>query len=377
MEAWSIHHLIKEANRQGNLSKESIIDLQCYAQNLIKNDVPVIFTLMHLAFITNLNYDFLYGTVSRRFDKSNYRMFSIRKRNGKHRFIHAAIKNLHILHNYINKEILKNIPIHPCAYAFNRNGGILKCAQKHCGCEWLLQFDLKDFFFSITESNVYNVFKSIGYKDILAFELARICTTTRLPRSYNMPRNKNAYNYKQYKYDLIGVLPQGAATSPALSNLVAKNLDEELQEYAKNLGFVYTRYADDLTFSTVSLPNNLSIDTIRRQIIKIIKKNHFIENKEKSRIAGPGAKKLVLGLLVDGKQPRISKEGFKRIEGLLYIIKKFGLQSVAKERGFYSTYGLMNHLIGLMAYLKDVDIAKYNKIEPLFSEIKSRYGELF
>lgn len=377
MEAWSIHHLIKEANKQGNLSQESIINLQCYAQNLIKNNVPVIFTLMHLAFIANLNYDFLYGTVSRRFDKSNYRMFSIRKRNGKHRFIHAAIKKLHLLQDYINKEILQKVPTHPSSYAFNKNGGILKCAQMHCGCRWLLQFDLKDFFFSITEANVYNVFKSLGYRDILAFELARICTTTHLPRSYNIPRNKYNNMYKQYKCSLIGVLPQGAATSPALSNLVAKNLDMDLQEYAQNIGFVYTRYADDLTFSSVNLPPNLSINTIRKQIINIIRKNHFMENKEKIRIAGPGAKKMVLGLLVDGNKARISKEGFRRIEGLLYIINKFGLESVANNRGFNSAYGLMKHLIGLMAYLKDIDSDKYNKMKPIFLEIKKKYNDLF
>ncbi len=374
MEVWSIHQLIEEAKKQNNLSQDNIIELQRYAQNLIKNEVPVIFSLMHLSVITNLDYDFLYKTVSRRFDKSNYRMFSIRKRSGKYRFIHASIKKLHILQKYINQEILKKIPTHPNSYAFKDNCNIVQCAKMHCGCKWLLQFDLKDFFFSITEKEVYNVFKSLGYRDILAFEFARICTTTRLPRSYNVPRNKNINKYKQYEYSLIGVLPQGAATSPALSNLIARKLDEDLQEYAQNFGFVYTRYADDLTFSSVNLPPNLSINTIRQQIIKIIRKNHFTENKDKIRIAGPGAKKLVLGLLVDGNNPRISKEGFKRIEGLLYVIKKFEPQSVAKIKGFDSVYGLMNHLTGLMAYLKDVDIDKYNKIQPLFLEIKSTYS---
>lgn len=374
MEVWSIHQLIKEAKKQNNLSQDNIIELQRYAQNLIKNEVPVIFSLMHLSVITNLDYGFLYKTVSRCFDKSNYRMFSIRKRSGKYRFIHASIKKLHILQKYINQEILKKIPTHPNSYAFKDNCNIVQCAKMHCGCKWLLQFDLKDFFFSITEKEVYNVFKSLGYRDILAFEFARICTTTRLPRSCNVPRNKNINKYKQYEYSLIGVLPQGAATSPALSNLVARKLDEDLQEYAQNFGFVYTRYADDLTFSSVNLPPNLSINTIRQQIIKIIRKNHFTENKEKIRIAGPGAKKLVLGLLVDGNNPRISKEGFKRIEGLLYVIKKFEPQSVAKIKGFDSVYGLMNHLTGLMAYLKDVDIDKYNKIQPLFLEIKNTYS---
>ena len=85
---------------------------------------------------------------------------------------------------------------------------------------------------------------------------------------------------------------------------------------------------------------------------------------------------MVLGFLVDGNNPRISKEKIKRIEELLYVIKNFESQSVAKIKGFDSVYGLMNHLSVLMTYLKDVDIDKSNKIQPLFLEIKNTYSLL-
>ena len=75
-------------------------------------------------------------------------------------------------------------------------------------------------------------------------------------------------------YPWLGVLPQGAPTSPMLSNLVAKNLDEDLYEYSQNNNFIYSRYADDLTFSAFMLPSK-SIALIKREIIHIIRKNGF------------------------------------------------------------------------------------------------------
>ena len=93
-----------------------------------------------------------------------------------------------------------------------------------------------------------------------------------------------------------------------LSNMAARKLDDQLSAFALNNGFVYTRYADDITISARELPPGASIAGIRREVIRIIRTCAFRENKKKSRIAGPGSRKAVLGLLVDGDQPRISKQ---------------------------------------------------------------------
>jgi RNA-directed DNA polymerase len=157
----------------------------------------------------------------------------------------------------------------------------------------------------------------------------------------------------------IGVLPQGAPSSPMLSNLAAMALDEDLYAFTLDNGFVYTRYADDLTFSAVNLPSCMTIGKIRNQIIQIIRKNRFKENVNKIRIAGPGAKKIVLGLLVDGNQPRISKEMYKRIDRHIYAVNKFGWEDTAKHEDFDSAFGFNNHLLGLISYLKDVDFDRH------------------
>ena len=136
---------------------------------------------------------------------------------------------------------------------------------------------------------------------------------------------------------------------------------------------IYTRYADDIAISSCKIPLMKSKSLIINDIISIIRKNNFIENREKINISGPGSKKLILGLLVDGNRVRISKEMYKRINIKLYAINKFGLNEVAKRYGFYSSYGLYNHIEGLLAYVKDVDPKRWHEFYQKFKNIKKEW----
>jgi len=118
------------------------------------------------------------------------------------------------------------------------------------------------------------------------------------------------------------------------------------------------------------LPPKKSIARIKREIISIIRKNGFSENCEKIRVAGPGAKKLILGLLVDGEKPRLTKELRKRIDRNLYSIEKFGIKAVASNDGFDSVYGFFNHISGLMSFIHDVDIDQWENFYSRFQKIK-------
>ena len=357
MEAWSVHHLFDKA--QEKLGPETAFELRKYAQHLMNVRLPVIFSLGHLAEITQSDYQFLRDTVRRKRETANYKMFAIKKRSGGRRFIHAVSGQLISVQKFINTEILQKISPHPCSYAFHRSGGIRDCAATHCGATWLFQYDLSDFFYGINEKDVFQVFERLGYRKLLSFELARICTTTRLPKHLNRylrSRNSRTDEGMPYKKpDTIGVLPQGAPTSPMLSNLIAEDLDIRLNEFADKNGFAYTRYADDLTLSARNLPQTMSLGDIHRRIVGIIRSCGFRENKKKIRIAGPGSKKIVLGLLVDGERPRISKETYNRIDRHLYASKRFGIVQTAEHEGFDSAYGFYNHLSGLVAFVSDVD----------------------
>lgn len=375
MEAWSTHQLIQQG--KDALDAASLTSLREYAQALKAQRLPVVFTLNHLAKITGVPYPVLLNTVNRKRETANYKMFAISKRSGGRRHIHAVHKHLHRVHQFINQEILQQVKQHYASQAFHPGGGIRQCAQMHCGARWLFQFDLQDFFYSINEVDVYKIFKGLGYKPLLAFELARLCTTTRLPKhkKYLLLPSYRSEHFKGYKFyhsahTPVGVLPQGAATSPMLSNLAAKQMDQAFATLSDELGAVYTRYADDITLSLAErLPDGVTTGAIYRRVQQIIKGHGFQSNKNKTRVAGPGSKKVVLGLLVDGQSPRLSKPMYKRIERLLYACGKFGLEATAKHEGFDSVLGFENHLAGLIAFTKDVDVERWGEFSQEFYTI--------
>ena len=380
MDNWSAHHIFENTSKILDISKA--LQIQCYTNNLLCKRIPVIFSLAHLGKIIGIDYNFLHSTVNRKRESSNYNLFSIHKRSGGLRFIHAVNGQLFKVQKYINNEILRHIYPHPTSYAFHCSGGIRQCAERHCGCQWLFHFDLRDFFYTISEKQVFKIFKEIGYKPLLAFELARLCTTIRLPKDKNQyikSIDENSFDYTDESfpyqpYHWLGVLPQGAPTSPMLSNLVAKKLDDDLFSYAQENGFIYTRYADDLIFSASILPENKSIGRINKEIITIIRKNGFHENPQKTHVAGPGAKKVVLGLLVDGPKPKLIKEIRYRIDKHFYLINKFDIKNAANHYQFDSVYGYVKHIAGLMSFVHDVDQDLWKKYFQDFQKIQKIYS---
>lgn len=392
MENWSAHQLYNSA--KPFLGNEKAQELVRYSNDLRDEGLPVIFSLNHLAKITGAPYKTLHDTINRKRESSNYRMYAIKKRSGGRRFIHAVASPLYEVQEFVNSCLLQACTPHSNSFAFHASGGIRECASVHCGARWLFQFDLMDFFYSVSEIDCYKVFRTLGYKHLLAFELGRLCTTTRLPKhcptakrvvagSWVYSREAGDYVFARtivarpgFPYSMrnrrLGVLPQGAPSSPMLANLAAHKLDCCLKAYADESGLIYSRYADDLTFSAIDLKHNRS--RIRANVIKLIRQSGFYENVKKIRIAGPGSRKVVLGLLVDGEQPRLSKAMYKRIDRLLYGALQFGFQSSAAHFSFDSAYGFHNHLSGLVSFVKSVDQKRWKDFFERLKEAKERWG---
>jgi RNA-directed DNA polymerase len=361
---WSIHTLHKSAIKEH--SEEIALGIKDYALNLISQNLPVIFSLTHLAHITGVDSSILEQSIARTRERADYNIFAIRKRSGGKRYIHASRSELFSVQKFLNQELLQKLSCHSSAYAFSKGSSIYKCAAQHCDARWLLQFDLKDFFYSINEHQVFDLFLSLGYKKLLAFEMARICTTTRLPlekRKYLIEIEKWRRISENLPYEplsTIGVLPQGAPTSPMLSNMIAKDLDVDISKYATSNNLIYTRYADDITLSAYSLDKK-RIGKILNSVHHLIIEHGFHENLKKRRVSGPGSRKVVLGLLIDNEKPRLQKHTKKRINGILYAINKFGLKATADHIGFQSTLGLYHHIGGLISSIKNIDIGYFFK----------------
>ncbi len=272
----------------------------------------------------------------------------------------------------MDKFILSKISCSPFSFAFNKGQSIVECAEQHLGCTWLIKLDLRHFFESLSEIQVYRVFSSIGYDNLLAFEMARLTTKVSKATSGKYKKanwiSKFPSPIEAYEDHRIGHLPQGAATSPKLSNIIMRDLDYEISEAVKNYNMTFTRYADDIAFSTNSSDfNRAKCLEIIRKVYSLLPKYGLRPNPQKAKIIPPGSRKNVLGLLVNSDKVCLSKSFKNRLECHLYFCNKDPLAH-SNHRGFDSVLGLKNYIRGLLSYAEQVDSSYKDKILDKYGE---------
>lgn len=339
-----------------------VIDAAIAAQEAIRSraaGLAPVLTLAHLAQLTNVDYHFLRDVVSR--STSPYYTFSIRKRNGNGvREISVPDRRLRWVQTWVHDHILSKIPSGPHSYAYGRDDSIFRCASRHSGSRWLIKIDISNFFHSIHEKLIYGIFREFAYGRLISFEMARLCT--RIPRNPELRISYAAKNdYLIESYSSIGTiaagsLPMGAPTSPLLSNLFMRDVDEKIHVAASSLGLVYTRYADDLIFSNSS-PGFSRADAREhiRACRAILRSYALRVNPDKVVIAPPGARKVVLGLIVNDRVPRLAREFKGRLRQHYHYLRQYGAVEHARYRGFDSALVLERHLLGLIAFATQVE----------------------
>lgn len=325
-----------------------------------RRGVPSILTLRHLAHRIEVDYRFLRSVVA---DASGsfYRDFQISKRNGGIRRIVVPEPRLKAVQRWIVREILVSQQVHPNSFAYARKSSIKACAERHVGAGWLIKLDIHDFFESIAESRVYQVFRDIGYQPLVSFELARLCTRVWVAPAPNVDDARRIPNAAKrgivaYTRRYTGYLPQGAPTSPMLSNLVCRGLDSDLAAMADALGLTVTRYSDDLTFSAPAAGlDRTRVAVLIGEVRATLLRHGFRLHEKKTSISPPGSRKLVLGLLVDRDRPRLSRDMRSRIADHVRGIEKFGLTAHAKARSFDAISGMVAHIEGLLRFAAHID----------------------
>lgn len=190
-------------------------------------------------------------------------------------------------------------------------------ARRHLHQNYILNLDLKDFFPSISQPRVWARLKlpPFNFQPKIASLIAGIC-------SIKKTVNKDGVKTTVY------VLPQGAPTSPILSNAVCEKLDRRLRGLAKRFRVNYTRYADDITFS--GMRNVFKEDGFKVELERIIEDQNFHINRSKTRIQVAGNHQEVTGLTV-GEKVNVSKKYVKSIRSLLYIWMKYGYNEAYKK----------------------------------------------
>ena len=333
--------------------------------------LPPVFTLKHLAELTNNEY-FTLRSVVKRDEPDPYRIFRIRKRpsfEGEQRFRIITVPQPSLLRTqrWIAQSILANTTPHAASVAFAKGSKIRDAAIPHCGGRWLIKLDVRNFFESISEISVYRVFRSLGYQALISFEMSRICTrlggATRMKAKKRWWADQDRWSidsyriYRHWSGPTLGHLPQGAPTSPMLANLAMRTFDDEVDAIADAHGLAFTRYADDLTLSSRADFDRAKVAHIIGQVYSVMGRHGLSPNVTKTRVTPPGSRKIVLGLLVDGKQPKLPREFKQTMRRHIHYLTRPDVGPVrhAQARGFASTTGLKHHIQGLLGFAKQIE----------------------
>lgn len=275
-------------------------------------------TRRDLADLLEVKYETFDFHVRRSPEARRYRKFKIPKKSGSPREIWAPATALAIIQRKLNQVLQAAYAKKGCVYGFVEGRSIVDNARQHVNRRWVLNVDLRDFFPGIRFGRVMGSFEQppYGLPHEVAIALAQVCCF------------KNS-------------LPQGAPTSPIVSNIVAAKLDSRLRALANQSKCTYTRYADDITISTNlrEMPRGFGIRGDRRNrsarvgtlLNGELEKEHFFVNPRKVRLQGRHQRQEVTGLIVNGKSPNVPAEFSRQLRAMLYSWEKLGY-TAAKQR---------------------------------------------
>jgi RNA-directed DNA polymerase len=250
--------------------------------------------------------------------RTHYVRFSVPKKSGGTRELAAPHLSLKKCQQWILNRIVAKLPAHDAAHGFVPGRSTVTNAQQHVGRQVVVNLDLCDFFPTITFPRVRGLFVQLGYSPAAATILALLATES--------PRRTMSYA-GQTLHVATGprALPQGACTSPALSNLIARRLDSRLTGICKKLGWTYTRYADDLTFSTSGEAAG-RIGYLLARVRHIAQNEGFAVNGKKTRVLRRHTAQVVTGLVVNEK-PGVRRTEVRRLRAILHRAKAEGLDA--------------------------------------------------
>lgn len=289
-----------------------------------------------------------------------YQTFAVHKRSGKQRIINAPDRRLKMLQRKICDLLTllykRRNPVH----GFVAERSVKTNAQSHIGSKYVANLDLKDFFPSITERRVTGVLTALGIGRDVAEILSSICCVN-------------------------GGLPQGAPSSPILSNMICFRLDKELMTFAKGARCIYTRYADDLTFSSYQPLTGLfeappppsgsfAPDALAPGLASIFDANGFVINPEKAHYADRNSRRTVTGIRVN-EVLNVDRRFVRNLRAALRSVEVLGKK--AAEAKFHTEHGgsaaIGSYLQGKLSWLGHIK----GPSDPVFRGMASRFNRSF
>jgi retron-type reverse transcriptase len=286
----------------------------------------------------------------------HYYYFSMPKKSGGQRMLAAPHRQLEAAQRWILDSILNRLPVHDAAHGFVTGRSVATNAEPHVGASVVVNSDLEDFFPTITFARVDGLFRSMGYSPAVATILALLCT--------ECPRRQMQYDGTVY-FAATGPrgLPQGACTSPAISNLICRRLDHRMASMAAKLKWNYTRYADDITWSATEEAGP-SIGYVLARIRHISEDEGFRVNGKKTRVLRPSQRQTVTGIVVNDRLS-IPRKTIRRIRAILHNARRTGLQ--AQNRDDHPDFA--GWLQGMIAWISMVNPEQGRRLDAMFQEL--------
>jgi len=280
----------------------------------------------------------------------HYVYFDVPKKSGGLRRLSAPHRKLAEVQHWVLTQILNLLPVHPCAHGFVAQHSVLTNAEPHVGASVVINVDLSSFFSTITFPRVDGMFRKLGYSPAVATILALLCT--------ECPRQMLTLGDTIY-YAATGprALPQGACTSPAISNQIAAKLDRRMTAMAVKLNWKYTRYADDLTWSTTG-EISPSIGYVLARLRHIVQDEGFELNHAKTRIQRRSQQQSVTGVVVNDRMS-VPRQTIRQIRAILHNARQTGLD--AQNRDEHPHFH--DWLAGMIGWIKMVNPEQGEKLQ--------------
>lgn len=314
----SYKNKFKEKALNNGYSLDNVNRCLDYAIPLLKKDLPVIYNTTHFSLLVGYNLNYIKRAI--KFTPYFYRRFSIQKTNNEPRILHEPLPSLKEIQEWILNQILYKCKVSRYAKAYVPNRSIKEHTIYHTDEKMVLTLDIKNFFNTIKFKDVENLFLQLGYSKRVSNLLTKLC----------------------YRND---ELPQGAPTSPYISNLILFDFDNNISKYCMEKKVKYTRYADDLAFSGDLLPKEIEL-----LVKKYLSKLGFELNDSKRKLMKTNDPQIVSGIIVN-KKAQVPKRKRNEIRNQMFYIKKFGLKShmskINQNKDNYLKYlmGKINYII--------------------------------
>jgi retron-type reverse transcriptase len=287
------------------------------------------------------------------------------KKNGTARLIEIPKYRLKEIQKTILKQILDRIPVHDAVHGFVKERSCLTGARLHTNSTVIMKMDLKDFFLNIGFRRIQALYKRAGYPENVARYLTGLCTNgtpLAILQKAELMDHDIRFDWETRKKFSAAHLPQGAPSSPALSNLCAYKIDLRLEKASLKYGAIYTRYADDLVFSGDDKFSE-SILRFHDLVCRIIHEEGFSINPRKTRIMKQGVQQKICGIVVN-ERPNIDRKSYDVLKALLFNCIRFGPESQRRSHANFK-----EHLQGKIGFIHMIHPSRAEKLISLFNKI--------